>query len=250
MIMWSDDKVESPVPLWWSHHPATRSRREWILFGLALIFPSDNTRRACIAGSVFHSATREQCQVLQVYKHYAIHQHGTPTGSLFIYDEALNRADRLLRNAFTETHDNRKQKQSDSSAGAQKLSACQSWNDKFPTVEMGYAHVSHSNFNYKWLRRGLKMWQMENISFGDSFAYTKSRVFSDLYAAYLWQMPSYGAGWFRRKELDEERRPLHENTVCNLKTQLCPPSEHRSLHRTFIHLKCFGVSLHMRIKTA
>lgn len=112
---------------------------------------------------------------------------------------------------------------------------------------MGYAHVSHSNFNYKWLQRGLKMWQMENISFGDSFA--KSRVFNNLYGAYLWQMPSCGAGWFRCKSPDEGRRPLHENTVCNPKTQPCP-SEHRSLCRTFICLKCFCVFLHMRIKTA
>lgn len=58
MIMWSDDKAESPVPLWWSHHPATRSRREWILFGLALIFPSDNTRRACMLG-VFSISPQE-----------------------------------------------------------------------------------------------------------------------------------------------------------------------------------------------
>lgn len=54
---------------------------------------------------------------------------------------------------------------------------------------------------------------------------------------------------FRRKEPDEEWRPLHENTVCNPKTQLCP-SEHPSLCRTFIHFKCFCVLLHMRIQTA
>ena len=66
--MRSDDIVERAVPLWWSHHRPTPSRGERILFGLVLIFPSDNTRQAVYAASVFHFATGEFCQVVQVHK--------------------------------------------------------------------------------------------------------------------------------------------------------------------------------------
>lgn len=245
MIMWSDDKVERAVPLWWSRHRPTRVEESEFLFGLALIFPSDNARQAvcCECFPFCHkrivsSPTSAQALCYTSARHFDrqlvhIKNWQSPELSGSTVEKCL------YRNTWQQ-----KTKTKWFLCRFSETVCPLSWDDIFPTVEMGYAYFFHSNFNYKWLQSGLKMWQMENISFWDSYAYTKSRLFNDLCGAYLWQIASYGAGWFKRKSLkpDEEWWSLRENTECKPKIQLCPPSmvfasKDSLLCRTFIHFK-------------